>query len=398
MYTWAAHGMEKVGKVFVVGAEDTRGPDALGWERKNSVKEAVAAAREWMGVENAEATFWQAPPVGYVRVAVGSESKRLRIAEESECPTGKAKRLKREEEDAKDKTKRAAAAKKDADAKVKQAMMARMEQAKKGVSTEAKQSRKETVVTEGNNKSLPESNAPSKKEVKKTPGLNVAARVATTQVKLATADVLSNTTLTTPRGLATKRVERDMWLGSVTNAPAHLDGTLPGDQGFDPLGLGKDVNRLAWYQEAELVNGRWAMAAVVGICAAEAYGASTSWWSAGQAQYFLPTNALLAVQFSVMGVLELKRLRGFLATGESGVLTSFPFDPLRLNSDSNKIAEVKHARLGMLAFVGIVAQAVVYRVGPLAALRDHVEDPFMSNVAQNVQHIGQTFEQVASKM
>ena len=43
MYTWAAHGMEKVGKVFVVGAEDERGPDVLGWERKSSVKEAVAA-------------------------------------------------------------------------------------------------------------------------------------------------------------------------------------------------------------------------------------------------------------------------------------------------------------------------------------------------------------------
>jgi hypothetical protein len=31
-----------------------------------------------------------------------------------------------------------------------------------------------------------------------------------------------------------------------TKAPAHLNGTLPGDSGFDPLGLGQDENRLKW--------------------------------------------------------------------------------------------------------------------------------------------------------
>ena len=50
-------------------------------------------------------------------------------------------------------------------------------------------------------------------------------------------------------------------------APAHLDGTLPGDFGFDPLGLGADPQRLKYYQEAELMNARWAMMAVAGITA-----------------------------------------------------------------------------------------------------------------------------------
>ena len=40
---------------------------------------------------------------------------------------------------------------------------------------------------------------------------------------------------------------------------------LPGDFGFDPLGLGKDPAFLKWYREAELIHGRWAMAAVLGI-------------------------------------------------------------------------------------------------------------------------------------
>ena len=52
-------------------------------------------------------------------------------------------------------------------------------------------------------------------------------------------------------------------------APAHLDGTLPGDFGFDPLGLGADPQRLKYYQEAELMNARWAMMAVAGIVAQE---------------------------------------------------------------------------------------------------------------------------------
>ena len=35
------------------------------------------------------------------------------------------------------------------------------------------------------------------------------------------------------------------WLPG-SQAPAHLNGTLAGDQGFDPLGLGVDADRLKW--------------------------------------------------------------------------------------------------------------------------------------------------------
>ena len=31
--------------------------------------------------------------------------------------------------------------------------------------------------------------------------------------------------------------------------PAHLDGSLPGDFGWDPLGLGADPDRLKWFAE-----------------------------------------------------------------------------------------------------------------------------------------------------
>ncbi|GMP39058.1 hypothetical protein CsSME_00010047 [Camellia sinensis var. sinensis] len=36
--------------------------------------------------------------------------------------------------------------------------------------------------------------------------------------------------------------------------PEWLDGSLPGDYGFDPLGLGKDPAFLKWYREAELIH------------------------------------------------------------------------------------------------------------------------------------------------
>ena len=56
--------------------------------------------------------------------------------------------------------------------------------------------------------------------------------------------------------------------------PAKLDGTLPGDQGFDPLGLSNIDEEMGldlyWMREAELKNGRVAMLATVGAISQEA--------------------------------------------------------------------------------------------------------------------------------
>lgn len=68
MYTWAAHGMDKVGKVYVVGAQDARGPNALKWDMCSTVVDAVAAAKEWLGKPDAQVTYLRAPPVGYAEV------------------------------------------------------------------------------------------------------------------------------------------------------------------------------------------------------------------------------------------------------------------------------------------------------------------------------------------
>ena len=48
-----------------------------------------------------------------------------------------------------------------------------------------------------------------------------------------------------------------------------LDGTLPGDRGFDPLNFSSDKNSLEWYRNAEIKHGRLAMLAAAGWPLAE---------------------------------------------------------------------------------------------------------------------------------
>ena len=44
---------------------------------------------------------------------------------------------------------------------------------------------------------------------------------------------------------------------SLGGCQPHLKGQLPGDYGFDPLGLAKEPAALAKYQEAELLHARY---------------------------------------------------------------------------------------------------------------------------------------------
>jgi len=179
-----------------------------------------------------------------------------------------------------------------------------------------------------------------------------------------------------------------MWLLGA-QPPPYLDGSLPGDYGFDPLGLGADPDRLKWYAEAEKTNGRWAMMAVPGILFAEAVGREDKFWLAGTREYWAPFNALVAIEVVTFGFLELKRYQGFKQTGSSGVIDMFPFDPLNANSDEMAVKEVKNGRLAMIAFVGFISQAVVVHKGPVACWLDHISDPFGNNILTNVLNIPQ---------
>nr|CAB3451174.1 unnamed protein product [Digitaria exilis] len=100
--------------------------------------------------------------------------------------------------------------------------------------------------------------------------------------------------------------QRATWLPGL-DPPAHLDGTLPGDYGFDPLGLGEEPAALKWYVQAELVHCRFAMAGVAGILFTDLLRVSgikdlPVWFEAGAAKYdFANTTALFFVQLLLMG-------------------------------------------------------------------------------------------------
>jgi light-harvesting complex II chlorophyll a/b binding protein 6 len=171
--------------------------------------------------------------------------------------------------------------------------------------------------------------------------------------------------------------------------PEWLDGSLPGDFGFDPLGLGKDPAFLKWYREAELIHGRWAMAAVLGIFVGQAWS-GVPWFEAGADPNAIAPfsfGTLLGTQLILMGWVESKRWVDFFnpdsqsvewatpwsktaenfanSTGEQGYPGGKFFDPLSLaGSIENgvyipdteklerlKLAEIKHARLAMLAML-----------------------------------------------
>lgn len=170
-------------------------------------------------------------------------------------------------------------------------------------------------------------------------------------------------------------------------SPSYLDGSMAGDYGFDPLRLGADTGAgspLPYYREAELMNGRWAMTATLGIVATELLGLP-KWYEAGALDYNLDTTALIGVEVLVMGFLEACRIDGFNKTGETGLLYSYPFDPLGLavNSDTKKelqLKELKNARLAMVAFLGMASQYAVTGMAPVECLKKHLEDPFHNNL------------------
>ena len=51
----------------------------------------------------------------------------------------------------------------------------------------------------------------------------------------------------------------------AADVPAYLNGSLAGDYGYDPLGLGKDTETVEKYRAYELLHARWAMLAAAGI-------------------------------------------------------------------------------------------------------------------------------------
>ncbi|CAN6274321.1 unnamed protein product, partial [Urochloa humidicola] len=191
--------------------------------------------------------------------------------------------------------------------------------------------------------------------------------------------------------------------------PASSPRRLPGDFGFDPLGLGQEPDALKWYVQAELVHCRFAMAGVAGILFTDLLRVSgirdlPVWFEAGAAKFdFANTTSLFFVQLLLMGFAETKRYMDFINPGSqaeegtfigleaalAGLQPGYPggplFNPLGLakdieNAHEEKLKEIKNGRLAMVAMLGFIVQASVTHVGPVDNLLTHLSDPFNKNI------------------
>ena len=202
--------------------------------------------------------------------------------------------------------------------------------------------------------------------------------------------------------------ERGRWLPrslapSDALFPSYLDGTLAGDAQFDPLRLSDTEEKRRRNVELELLHGRWAMLAVVGVCVPEILSRSGAlelsepiWWKIGEKVlegidvnylgidgfHIAGASGILGIAFCqavLMGGPEYARYVGIESLEPVGVYlpgdTNYPgggpFDPFKLSADAERdvelrVSEVKHGRLAMIAMLGVFAQAFVTREGPVA--------------------------------
>jgi light-harvesting complex I chlorophyll a/b binding protein 5 len=215
------------------------------------------------------------------------------------------------------------------------------------------------------------------------------------------------------RSVVVRAAARPSWLPG-TDIPAHLDGSLAGDFGFDPLNLAKDPEARRWYVQAELVHCRTAMAGVAGILIPAILTKAgvlnvPEWYEAGKVSAEtsgIPTPALLVVQFFLYGFVEIKRWQDFRKPGSQAEVGSFlgfegsfkgtdngypggPFDPLNLSGESEaktkelRLKELKNGRLAMLAALGFAGQYAATGKGPIDNLVDHVKSPFNTTFMDN---------------
>uniref|UniRef100_A0A0F7GZY3 Chlorophyll a-b binding protein, chloroplastic n=1 Tax=Geranium maderense TaxID=28964 RepID=A0A0F7GZY3_9ROSI len=200
--------------------------------------------------------------------------------------------------------------------------------------------------------------------------------------------------------------DRPLWFPG-SDPPAWLDGSLPGDFGFDPLGLGSDPDSLKWFAQAELMHGRWAMLAVSGILIPEwleglGFVEDFSWYDAGSREYFTDTTTLFVVQLVLMGWVEGRRWADMVKPGcvdiefklphkknpkmDVGYPGGFWFDPLFWGRGTPepvmvlRTKEIKNGRLAMLAFVGFLFQAIYVGDTPIGNLQAHLADPGHCNI------------------
>ncbi|TQD83400.1 hypothetical protein C1H46_031045 [Malus baccata] len=211
---------------------------------------------------------------------------------------------------------------------------------------------------------------------------------------------------------------RPRWLGPIPyDYPAYLTGELPGDYGFDVIGLSKDPVAFQKYFNFEILHARWAMLAALGALVPEIldllgafHFVEPVWWRVGYSKLKGDTLDYLGIpglhvagsqgviviaicQVLLMVGPEYARYCGIEALEPLGIYlpgdVNYPggelFDPLNLAKDpvafeELKVKEIKNGRLAMVAWLGFYSQAALTGKGPVHNLLEHISDPLHNNV------------------
>uniref|UniRef100_A0A0F7GZU8 Chlorophyll a-b binding protein, chloroplastic n=1 Tax=Monsonia marlothii TaxID=163685 RepID=A0A0F7GZU8_9ROSI len=194
------------------------------------------------------------------------------------------------------------------------------------------------------------------------------------------------------------------WLPGLAS-PTYLNGSLPGDNGFDPLALAEDPENLKWFVQAELVNGRWAMLGVAGMLLPEVFTKIgilnvPEWYDAGKQEYFASSSTLFVIEFILFHYVEIRRWQDIKNPGSVNQDPIFKqyslppnevgypggiFNPLNFApTQEAKEKELANGRLAMLAFLGFVVQHNVTGKGPFENLLQHLSDPWHNTIVQTL--------------
>jgi hypothetical protein len=145
------------------------------------------------------------------------------------------------------------------------------------------------------------------------------------------------------------------------------DNTLAGDANFDPLQLADSPDKLAWYREAEIKHARLAMLAAFGWPVSEITNFGKLLTSDGRAPSLLngglgEVNGIywagvmgLAMYWESQG---LDKQFGKKADYLPGMLE---FDPLGMDSDGMRGAEIINGRVAMVAITAFALEEAILK-------------------------------------
>jgi hypothetical protein len=190
-------------------------------------------------------------------------------------------------------------------------------------------------------------------------------------------------------------------------APAALDGSLPGDVGFDPVFLTSKADLMAdyynnlsflgnpglsgieWYREVELIHGRIAQMAVLGFIIPGFFRigglediSSNPITAIGE----IPNAGIpqILIFMSIMELLRIKRIKklgssytpGDFGWGQGeGRYNPFNFNYTPEQYFEKQVQETKHGRLAMVAVLGLFLQAQNSGIGVIDQLAPAFDAP-----------------------